>query len=433
MTHPMHSGSFSSTDYRQKLLPLKRREELHDIWLEQRLNSLLPDLMQREKLEMWIVTSREYNDDPVVISLTPAPCMSPRRRTMLVFVQKPGSAPERINLSRYSFGPLYTDVWDPHKENQFDCLARIVREHNPRSIGLNFSDTFAFADGLSHSSYQSIVKALGQDVAARIVSAEPLALGWLEQRIPAEMTVYPAIVDLGHAIIAEAFSSRVVHPGITTTADIEWWMREKMLSMGLDAWFHPTVDLQGSGEPEEVMGQHRGNPRTTILPGDLLHCDMGFYYLGLATDQQELAYVLKPGEADAPEGLKEGLRAGNCLQDIHMNTMQVGKTGNQVLKDALQQARAEGLDPMIYSHPLGYHGHAAGPVIGLWDFQDGVPGGGDYPVYDHTCYSIELNVKKAVAEWGGKMVTFALEQDAVMTGGQMCWLSGRQTEFHLIP
>lgn len=430
------SGLFSSEAYRSKLLPLKRREELHDVWLEQRLKDMLPALMRREQQEMWIVTSREYNDDPVVLSLTPAPCMSPRRRTLLVFVLKPGGELQRLNLSRYSFGPLYTDLWDPKRESQFDCLARVVREHDPRSIGLNYSDTFAFGDGLSHSGYLSITGALGPEYSARIRSAEGLAVSWLEQRSPAELTVFPAIVDLGHAIIAEAFSSRVVHPGITTTDDVVWWMREKMLSLGLEAWFQPTVDLQGFDEPDAAPGQQRENqrrePRAVIMPGDLLHCDMGFYYLGLATDQQELAYVLKPGETDAPEGLKEGLRAGNCLQDIHMRAMQVGKTGNQVLKDALEQGRAEGLEPMIYTHPLGLHGHAAGPLVGLWDFQDGVPGSGDYPVNNNTCYAVELNVKKAVAEWGGQMVTFALEQDAVMQDGRMRWLSGRQTEYHLI-
>lgn len=423
---------YSANELKDKLLPLRKRDEIHDLWLLQRLTDLLPSLMKREKLEMWIITSREFTDDPVVISLTPAPRMSPRRRTLLVFFLKPDGSLERLNLSRYSFGPIYTDCWDPRKEAQFECLGRIVRERNPKSIGLDYSDTFAFGDGLSHSAYMSIVKALGKELVHRIHGAERLAVGWLEHRTQAELTAYPAIVDLGHEMIAEAFSRRVVHPGITTTDDIVWWMREKMLSLGLEAWFQPSIELQGFGMGTPVTGHPDPEPRKLILPGDMLHCDMGFYYLDLGTDQQELAYVLKPGEMDAPAGLKEGLADGNRLQDIHMETMKIGKTGNQVLKEALEKAKAEGIDPMIYTHPLGVHGHGAGPIIGLWDFQSGVPGGGDYELFDQTCYAIELNVKKSVPEWNDQVVSFALEQDAMMIDGAMQWISGRQTHFHLI-
>ena len=245
--------------------------------------------------------------------------------------------------------------------------------------------------------------------------------------------MYPGLVEIGHAIIAEAFSSRVIQPGITTTEDVVWWMRQKMLDLGFQAWFQPTIDIQAHGKVEHTeQTQGKDEARTLILPGDLLHCDIGFYYLGLATDQQQNAYVLKPGEHDAPDGLKAALAAGNRLQDLHMEAMQVGRTGNQVLKLALDKAKAEGITPSIYSHPLGYHGHAAGPTIGLWDQQDGVPGKGDYELFDETCYSIELNVRHKVPEWGGQEVRMALEEDAVLTGGQMRWLSGRQTEVFLI-
>ncbi|MEP7199075.1 MAG: M24 family metallopeptidase, partial [Chloroflexota bacterium] len=244
----------------------------------------------------------------------------------------------------------------------------------------------------------------------------------------AELVVYPGIVEIGHAIIAEAFSTRVIQPGITTTDDVVWWMRQTMQSLGLRAWFHPTIDIQAHGEHFEK----KDGKRKLILPGDLLHCDIGFTYLGLATDQQQNAYVLKPGESDAPAGLKAVLADGNRLQAIHMEAMIVGRTGNAVLQATLAQAKAEGLNPTVYSHPLGYHGHAAGPTIGLWDQQGGVPGRGDYELFDDTCYSIELNAKKAVPEWDGQEVRMALEEDAVLNGGQMRWLDGRQTELYLI-
>ncbi len=423
---------FTISEMQNKILPLRQRAEVQNKWLRQRLDELIVPLMQREGFDMWIVTSREYNEDPAILSMLPQPEMSARRRTILVFYLRPDGSLERLSLSRYGFGDFYTASWNPDEETQFECLARVVRERDPACIGLNFSETFAFGDGITHSEFTRILAALNEPYRARVRSAEWLAVGWLETRIRPELLVYPGIVQLGHAIIAEAFSSRVIHPGVTTTEDVVWWMRQRMSEMGVQAWFQPSVDLQGFGEAVTRIGETPKEPRTVILPGDLLHCDVGFYYLGLATDQQELAYVLHPGETDAPAGLKAGLAASNRLQDIHMQAMQPGKTGNQVLKEALEQAQREKLDATIYTHPLGYHGHAAGPTIGLWDQQQGVPGVGDYELFDSTCYSIELNVKQAVPEWGGQQVMFALEQDALLQDGTMRWLSGRQTELYLI-
>jgi hypothetical protein len=422
----------SSNAFRDKILPLRARAQVRNAWLRQRLDEVLPELMQREGFDMWIVVAREYNEDPVIMTLLPEPAMAARRRTILLFSLQADGGLERLTLDRYGHDGYYEAAWDPDEESQYDCLARVVQERDPQVIGLNISETFAFGDGLTHAEYKSIAAALGEEPMARVQGAERLALGWLERRIEPELIVYPGIAEIGHAIIGEAFSSRVIQPGISTTDDVVWWMRQKMLDLGLRAWFQPTIDIQAPGEPFGSIALKDKERRREILPGDMLHCDMGFYYLGLATDQQQLAYVLKPGETDAPEGLKAGLADGNRLQEIHMAAMQVGRTGNQVLKAALEQAKGEGIEPMIYTHPLGYHGHAAGPTIGLWDRQEGVPGQGDYELFEDSCYAIELNVKRTVPEWDGQEVLFGLEEDAVLAGSGIRWLSGRQTEFHLV-
>lgn len=419
-------------DYRNKILPVRARADVRNAWLTERMNTVLPEIMKREGFDMWLVAAREYNEDPAMLTLLPEPAMSARRRTILLFTLKEDGSVERLMLDRFGQGEFYEAAWDPDREDQYDCLVRLVKERDPKVIGLDISEDSAFADGLTHNEQQNLVRALGDEFAPRLKSAERLAVGWLERRIAPELVVYPGIVDIGHAIIAEAFSSQTIQPGITTTDDVVWWMRQKMLDLGLHAWFQPTVDHQARGEAPVPLAKHDRTRRTVILPGDLLHCDMGFYYLGLATDQQQLAYVLRPGESDAPAGLKAGLADANRLQDIHLEAMQVGAPGNQVLRAALQQARQEGLKPMIYTHPIGYHGHAAGPTIGLWDRQDGVPGRGDYELFDDTCYSIELNAKKTVPEWDGEEIMFALEEEAVLTGGRARWLSGRQTELYLI-
>jgi hypothetical protein len=409
------------------LLPLREQAEIRNNWLRERLDTVVPRLLEQEDLDMWVVIAREYNEDPVVMTLLPEPEMAARRRTILVFTRQPDGSVERLTISRYGLRGLYEAVWDPAVEDQYSCLARLVHERNPRSIGINVSETFAFGDGLTHSEHERLEEALGPELMARTRSAERVAVGWLEQRIPAELERYPELIAIGHQLIATLFSREVITPGVTTTDDAVWWLRQTMHDHGLKAWFQPTITVQAPDQPFDME-----HSRKQILPGDLLHVDVGFYYLGLATDQQQHAYVLKEGEQEPPAGLVEALAAGNRLQDILISTMAVGKTGNEVLRESLEQARSEGLRPSIYTHPLGYHGHAAGPTIGLWDRQDGVPGGGDYPLFDQTCYSIELNVSYSVPEWDGGDVRIALEEDAVLDNGTVRWLDGRQEKFFLI-
>jgi hypothetical protein len=423
---------FPLNHYSHKILPLRAQAEVRNRWLKQRLDEFVPTLMAREGFDMWVVAAREYNEDPVIMSMLPEPAMAARRRTILVFFRKPDGSVERLTLDRYGHGDYFAKGWDPDKEDQFACLQRVVHERNPAVIGLNFADDFAFGDGLTYSEHGRIVEALG-GMAERVRSAERLCVGWLEHRIDPELVVYPGLVEMGHALIAEAFSSRVITPGITTTDDVVWWMRQTMHSAGLRAWFQPSIEIQAHGLGfAGPAGGSKSAPRKVIMPGDLLHCDVGFVYLGLATDQQQHAYILRPGETDAPDGLNAALADGNRLQDIHMSAMHVGRTGNEVLKATLTQAKDEGIVPSVYSHPLGYHGHAAGPVIGLWDSQGGVPGRGDYELFDHTCYSIELNVTKPVPEWDNQVVRIALEEDAALVDGKAHWLHGRQTQFFVV-
>ena len=419
------AGSVSDAGGPAGVLPLKARAEVYDRWLRTRLDTVLPEIMRRDKIDMWLVICTEYEEDPVYLSLVPASSFSARRKTILVFTDKGKDGLERLTVSRYGIGDLYKAVWAPDKIGQFERLAEIVRERSPRRIGIDESDTFAFGDGLSASHKARLVEAIGPELASRLVSADRLCVGWLERRTPAELEVYPHIVGIAHGIIAEAFSRRVITPGATTAEDVEWWMRERISGLGLQPWFHPSISIQRpkAGAPADGSVIHRG---------DLLHCDMGIVYLGLCTDTQEHAYVLREGESEAPRGLRDALAAGNRLQDILLAEFREGRSGNEILAASLGKAKAEGLRPSIYTHPLGFHGHAAGPVIGLWDMQGGVPGTGDYPLFFDTCHSIELNVRIAVPEWNGQDVQIALEEDAAFTRAGTAFLDGRQTGLILI-
>ena len=415
------------------ILPVEKQAEIIDNWLKIRLDTIIPELMRREKIDMWLVICREYNEDPVFLTLVPSRWYAARRTTMLVFFDRGKDGVERSIVQPYRYGILYAPAWTPGQTDPWQCLADLIARRTPQKIGINLSPTHAFGDGLTASLRDKLQKYLGKTYSSRLCSAENLAVGWLEKRIPQELDTYPQIIAVAHAIIADAFSNRVIIPGITTTQEVEWWMLKKIRKLGLEPWFHPSVDLQRlkTGKPEE-HGKLFETITGIIQRGDLLHCDMGLTYMRLNSDTQELAYVLKESETAAPAGLVEALRLGNRLQDIFTGRFQPGLTGNRLLLASLAKAREQGIAAQIYTHPLGFHGHGAGPVIGLWDKQDGVPGSGDYPLYTDTCYAIELNARVPIPEWNGQVVRIALEQDAAFTKDGVNYLDGRQTQLHII-
>ena len=415
-----------------EVLPMRERAEVQDRWLADRLETVVPALMRREGIDLWIVSAREYDEDPVIETMLPATWLAARRRTTLVFWDD-GDTVERLAVARYDVGP-FPRAWDPETQpDQWARVAEIVAERDPQRIGVNRSETFATADGLSSTEYEALRAALPATYRDRLVSAERLAVGWLETRTEAELATYPTIVRLARGILHEGLSGAAITPGVTTTDDLSWWYRDRVRSLGLTAWFHPSVSIQRA-DAAGTDGDFSGRPDAgTILPGDLLWVDFGISYLGLQTDTQQMAYVLRPGETEAPGGLAAGLAAANRLQDLLTDQFVTGRTGNAVLAAALAAARAEGLAATIYTHPIGFHGHGAGPTIGLWDQQGGVPGRGDYPLFPNTAHSIELNVAAPVPEWDGRTVRFMLEEDAVFDGETVRYLDPRQEALLLIP
>lgn len=416
------------------ILDMHKRAEVQNKWLNYRLNNVVPELMRRESIDMWIIIAREYNEDPVIKTMLPATWQSARRRTILVFFDN-GKTVERLAVARYDIGEFFKTAWNKEQQpDQWARLAEVVAKRDPEKIALNYSSTFALADGITHTQYDEFVAGLSSKYKERIVSGEKLAIGWLETRVEPEMQVYPLICRIAHDIIAEGFSEAVIQPGVTTTDEVEWWYRERIRDLKLTAWFHPSVSVQRVDEPEAGFLQNFSKrPASNIIrPGDLLHVDFGITYLGLNTDTQQHAYVLKASESDAPQGLHDALATGNRLQDILTNNFKTGRSGNEILKASREQAISENIKPSIYTHPIGFHGHAAGPTIGLWDQQEGVPGRGDYPVYPNTAYSIELNATVNIPEWD-KDIRIMLEEDAFFDGKKVRYIDGRQTELWLIP
>lgn len=413
------------------ILSQRDQARVIDEILEDRLRQLLPTLMRREGFDMWVLISRENNEDPVLKTMLPATWLAARRTTMLlVFDRGAGQDVEYLAVARYDVGKVFKRAWDPDANpDQWAQLGKIIAERKPKKIGINKAEHYGHADGLTANDYENLLRVIPKELKGNVASAEKLAVSWLETRTEKEMVVYQQICRIAHQIIAEGFSDNVIQPGVTTTEDVVWWYREKIKELKLDTWFHTSVSIQRN-EPDPITLK-RPQP-LVILPGDLLHVDFGITYLRLNTDTQQHAYVLKAGETEAPEYLRNAFAKGNALQDFLTNNFKEGKTGNQILADARKQAIESGITPSIYTHPIGLHGHASGTTIGMWDMQNGVPHTGDYPMHLNTAYSIELNCAVPIAEWK-KEIRIQLEEDGYFDANGFRYIDGRQRELLVIP
>jgi len=473
---------------------LREQAVLQQQWLARRLETVLPALMRQHGVDMWVIPMREYAEDPTFSALVSPTTFAARRRTIYVFFDKcaaaapapggaaptaappndgsptgagrsaaggvPTSSPagggrsaaagacvEKLALGGSSQGGVFeavrstkavaapaagsktreltAELWG---DQQWQVLKDVIAARRPRVIAINKSRTFAFADGLTAGEYEGMTEALGPEWTRRFRPAEGMAVDLIAARLPEEEAVYRRMQEVAWEIITTAFSSQVITPGKTTTEDVVWWMRQRVNDLGLDTWFQPSVDVQRRGVTAEQLGDD-----PVIQRGDVLHCDFGITALRLNTDTQHMGYVLREGESAAPAGLKRVLAVSNRLQDIVMGEVRPGRSGNEILRASLAAMQREKIDGTVYTHPIGLHGHGAGPLIGLWDYQEGVPGRGDHKVIANQWFSIELQATTPVPEWDGQRVRSAQEEDMIVgADGRPRWALKRQTEFHLV-
>lgn len=423
-----HRFSFAQYPF---ILSQREQVKVIDELLEDRLRNLLPQLMRREGFDLWVLISRENNEDPVLKTMLPGTWLAARRTTMLImFDRGPDKEMEYLAVARYDVGKIFRRAWDPDSNpDQWAQLGKLIADRKPKKIGINKAEHFGHADGITSNDYDNLMRVVPKNLHANVASAEKLSVAWLETRTEKDMVLYQQICRIAHLIIAEGFSDKVVQPGVTTTEDVVWWYREKIKELKLDTWFHTSVSVQRN--ESDAITARRPQP-LVILPGDLLHVDFGITYLRLNTDTQQHAYVLKAGETEAPEYLKAAFARGNKLQDYLTGNLKEGKTGNQILADARKQAIDNGITPSIYTHPIGFHGHGSGTTIGMWDMQGGVPFTGDYPLHLRTAYSIELNCSVYITDWK-KEIRIQLEEDGYFDEAGFRYIDGRQSELILIP
>ena len=419
----------------QNILYEKDRARVVNEILKERFENVLPKLMDRTGIDMWILISREYNEDPVLKTMLPAEWLNARRRTIILFYRdKTKNTLDKLAVARYNFGENIISAWDKEVEpNQWKRLNQLIEERNPKTIGINYSKYFNIADGIDKTDYEEFIANISKENRDKIISAQKLATAWIETRTTREMEIFSDIVEITHNIINEAFSSKVINVATTTTTDVEWWMRQKVTDLGLETWFHPSVDIQRfTEENEDHLRSFSNRPdRKIIQRGDLLHCDFGITYLRLNSDCQQMAYVMKDDEKEVPTFLKRAFKKGNKLQDILTSNFIEGDSGNTILLNSLNQAVKSSLRPSIYTHPLGSYGHSSGPTIGMWDSQSGVKGNGDYPLYKNTVYAIELNITTYSKEWS-RDIRIMLEEAGYFGEEGFRYVNQRQTEIRPI-
>ncbi|MDD4029338.1 MAG: M24 family metallopeptidase [Caldisericia bacterium] len=415
-----------------QVMSLRDQQKIRNGWQENRLQNLLPALMEEHGLDMWIVACKEDNQDPVLSTLLPQGLSADENvvlppvgnQIIIVFSLLPQGKVERLLISSLKLRDLYENIWDERTETDWECLSRIIKEKNPKKIGINISETFSHADGLTFNQYKLLLRSIGSH-ANRVTSAEKLVVKWLQQRIPEELDFYPHIAEIGHAIIAKAFTNEIVIPGTTSVEDVGWWIRQCIRDHGLSSWFKPMVGMNRKGQQHmELSG--------VIQPGDMLFCDVGLNYMGLLTDTQRQAYVLNEDEMDVPDGLTHAMTICNQLQDIFLKTFKAGKSGNEILSQIHEQAKKDHIEALISAHPIGTFGHGPGAPIGVWNQQNGVPGRGDYLIPDNTCYAMELCAICSIPQWDMQRIPFHLEQTIMLQNQYTTCLDSRQTEFYII-
>lgn len=394
----------------RKVVPLKKQYEIIDNSLKERLHTIVPAIMEEYDFEMWIVMCREYNEDPIYTTMVPSLCLTARRLSCLVFTMRDGE----FTLSNFGrqdgrINKLYKQGYTDTSISQLEALANFITEFNPAKIGINTSLVSGMGDGLSCQLYKDICSVLSDEQIGKLHSAYALSTRWIETRTQEELSRYNSIYALAMDICSEAFSRCVITPGVTTTTEVEEWIAQEINNLGLTFWFSPHVDVQRKG----LLST--SNTDIIIEHGDLLHYDVGIKYFGLCTDSQRLGYVLREGETEIPSYLLDAFEKTTRFQDIVASKHIVGKTGNTILKEALAQADDENICAMLYNHPIGFFGHSAGTIVGLWDMQGGIGLKGDFPLHLNTCYALELNTESEIAQWGGQRVRFSAEESVSFT------------------
>jgi Xaa-Pro dipeptidase len=422
--------SFAQAKDQIKLPSWSQQIAIREGWLAKRHEMILP-MMRRHNIDMWVIVNEEFHNDPLTEYIAP-PRPYTGNRDIFVFIDT-GSTLRKVAVTGYAeenVKRFFEEEDDPKPADQ--QLAALYAQYHPKRIGLSIDARRGVERSLTRDSYQFLAKSMGGDAESHFVSAADLIEEYSDTRLPEEFETYKMLVTLTDQITRRAFSNEVIHLGKTTVGDVRRWLYDAMGNAGVTTWFQQDIRLQRKGSQNGMSRGFLGvaDESTVIEPGDLLHVDFGITAMGFSTDWQKMAYVLRPGEKDVPEGLKRALANTNALQDELMTASRPEKLAGEVYNDIMTAMAKRGIEAKVYSHPIGFQGHGLGAALDYRAAQQSVSEG--KRLRKGSYLSIELNTATAVPEWEGQKVFVMMEDDAYMTDDGFKTFLPRQTSFYLI-
>ncbi len=439
--HKRTDGSVEMFDGRivpalPKFLDMRDQFNMRREWVKKRHAALLP-MMRKNNVSMWVIVNEEFHPDPLTEYVAP-PMSYTGRRDIHVFIDAGDAGLKAFgSYSRPSFS--YAGLFEGFPGGDLGATMKaLYNQYQPKTIALNYGGDRGQDSGLTHDSYLYLSKAMGPEATSRFVSASPLIEDYLDTRLPEELEQYRKLVLATDIFAQRALSNEVVTPGVTTAEDLMWWFNQQIASLGISAtpWFqiHTAVQRFDAKTGKAIAYVHPAPNDYVFQKGDVIHLDCGFNYIGLASDWQKVAYILRDGETDASPGMKTALHNGWLTLEAVRTSARPGMTGNEVALAALDKLKGLSFTPALYSHPIGNHGHGVGANINA---RNGVIGTG--PINDNgsklrvgSYRSIELSATTHVPEWNNAELTIPFEDDAYLTDNGYEWVRPPQTKWYLI-
>jgi len=416
------------------LLPWSQQLAVREQWLVKRHEMILP-MMRAHGIDMWIVVNEEFHDDPLTQYIAP-PRPYAGNRDYFVFVDTGDKGLRKIAITGFSEENLKKFFESPDEPRPADkVLPELYEQYKPKKIALSYGARRGVERSITYDTYNLIAEKMGSDAAQHFVPAADLIEDYLDTRIPEEFATYTAMVQLTDSLTRRSLSSEVIHPGKTTVGDVRRWLYDQLWENRVGTWFQPDLRVQRKSKKNDTS---RGflavaSEETVIERGDVVHLDFGITYMGLNTDWQKMAYVLLPGEKDAPPGLKNAMKNTNTLQDALTHTARPAKLASEVYSQTMDEMKQKGIEAQIYSHPIGNQGHGLGPSIDFRSTQRSDIGAtAAKPLRKGAYLSVELNTQTAVPEWDGQKVYIMMEDDAYLTDEGYKFFIPRQEAFYLV-
>lgn len=414
--------------------PLTEQMRVRDGWLELRHARLL-EQMRRHGVGMWIVVNEEFHEDPLTAYVAPArPYVG--GRDLFVFVDAGEKGLRKVAITGFfeeQLARFFEAPADPKPAKE--VLPALVAEHQPRTIAIATGGKRGATRSLGYDTRVWLEEILGAEVARRFVPAEPLIEEYLDTRLPEERPVYEKLVEATEALARRALSAEVIEPGRTTVGDIRRYLYDESYRLGYGLWFQPDLRVQRKGLAADLSrGFLAVAPEARVIErGDLVHLDFGLTLMGLASDWQKMAYVLRAGETEPPAGLQAALARTNRLQDTFCRAARPGRAAGEVYTEVMAEMEKQGIVAQVYSHPLGAHGHGLGPSIDFRAAKEGDAERQAKKLRPGSYLAVELNTRSAIPEWDGQEI-FVMEEDpAWLSDAGYVFFRPRQESFYLVP